>query len=432
MNQTKTEQMGSSGFSEVIEEISIKTAEKVAQKQFAVEQIEQKKEMQTLKEEVAELKALKEEVIKLKSLKSKSGYTGEGMDVRSESGIDSLIREACKSFDNPNNNVARIVIEKDKMRQMSKAINTSQVINTYNNPLGGYSLRAPNYLGLINTNAITYAPVLALCGKVVVGLNGGSYVGFDNSKVNVAYSKECTEYDASALAALRPLEIQLDSVAGYFPYSKKQMRASERGESYFDFITHNEQALQGAIDRKVNNEIIKELKLADKYKNKFVSKTSNVFDFDDLFSLAATGLKPAYEGNAVFICNKRTLASLATLKGGNGQYVWKGIFTPSETPSFVTVSSPAGTINIIGISQQADENFDSYVVDGTNSGKLIGVYADLEQFIKVAYSPSLDYSIQDISDALLTIKDMGLLAKIAYIGFNRVVEEAGVSVTVKS
>ena len=409
---------------DVINEISEKVADKIKEQQHSTEIKKLQEELQETKKEISELKNYKARV-----------SSASGVEVKKASNFESSLKEACKSFDNGATQVIRMNVNKDDAINEMKAVDTSSFINTYNPAQGGYSVATPTYAGLINTNAIVTAPALALCGKVAVGLNDSFYVTYDDSQVNVSSAKEGVEFNAAALSALEQIDIKLNAISGYKVFSKRLIRINERGESYFDFIRHNEVSLQMAIERKVNNSIMQDLKVESKYTQTFTTATANTLTFDDLFALSADGLKPIYEANGVLLTNRRTLAYLATLKGSNQQYVWRDIYTAGTTQLAYTlarISSPAGTLNLIGISPKADVNFDAFVDGGANNGKLIGVYADLSQFMKVAYSPVLQYEERIMQDANLALKGLGVMVKTAYVGFERVVNEAAVAVKIKA
>ncbi len=409
---------------DVINEISEQVASKIADKMHASEIKKLQEELQETKKEISELKSYKARV-----------SSANGVEVKKTSNFETSLREACKSFDNGTVQVIKMNVNKDDIANEIKAVDTSSFINTYNPAQGGYSIAAPTYAGLVNTNAIVTAPALALCGKVVVGLNDSFYVTYDDSQVNVSSAKEGVEFNASALTNLNQIDIRLNAVSSYKVFSKKMMRINERGEAYFDFLKHNELSLQAAIERKVNNSIMEDLKVENKYTQTFTTATANSLTFDDLFALSSDGLKPIYEASGVLLTNRSTLAYLATLKGTNGQYIWRDIYIPGTAQLAFTlarISSPAGNLNLIGISPKADVNFDAFVGGGTNNGKLIGVYADFSQFMKVAYSPVLQYEERITQDANLSIKQLGLFVKTAYVGFQRFINEAGVAVKIKA
>ncbi len=419
-------QAGSVEFSEIIEQISVKTAEKFTKQQEVAE----------LPKLMAQINALQAEVNTLKSQKSKLPSM-DAVEVNNSDSYESDLIAACKSFDDARHLSTKIILNKNKVfnrikaNYITKGVTTNPFINTFNGAQGGYSVAAPTYTGLINTNALVYAPILSLCGKLLdTGLNGAYQLGYDNADINVAYAKEGVEFDQSKIAKLQMIDIKLDAVSGYHPFSKRMMNTVNRGEAVLDFIRHNEEGLQKAIDRKVNNEIMKELKVEAKYKTTFTTATSNALSFNDLFALAGV-LKPDYQGNAVFVCNQDTLAYLATIIGSDGQYIWRDIYKPSEGTQLAAVTSPAGTVRLVGVHKLADENFDAFVSGGSNQNKLIGTFADFSKFIKVAYSPMLQYG-ETIQDANLDVKDMGLFVKTAYVGFERVVDEAGVVVKIKA
>jgi len=152
---------------------------------------------------------------------SKLSSSTSDIEVKKASSFESSLREGCKNFDNGAVQIIKINVNKSNPLEATKAVDTSNFMNTYNPSEGGYSVAAPAYAGLVNVNAIVTAPALGLCGKVVTGLNDSFFIGFDDSQVNVSSNKEGVDMNASALSDLKEIDIKLNAISGYKAFSKK-------------------------------------------------------------------------------------------------------------------------------------------------------------------------------------------------------------------
>ncbi len=297
--------------------------------------------------------------------------------------------------------------------------------NSFNNIYGGYGVAPTQYMGTIDINRLAYAPVLELSRQVVSNLQGGMWIGEDYSAIDLADGKELSKATEQERMKLAEVVITPEELNGKINFSNKLLDMQAEGSLRYDVISNHQAKLLKILDRKANVKIMKYLKsqIGSKIKTYTTTGASGDLLLNDIFEIQTNALKDDYLTNAVFLTNKSTLLKLAKEVGTNGQYIWRDIIK-NVSANLVQVSSPLGSVMILGISSKAQEKFEEI-----GAGAKIGIFADFNELIYSVYKDM--FRVMKIFD-YTEVDGYKVLYERTYFGTGITNSEAGVGVVIKS
>lgn len=417
-------------------------AEKLIAEQVEKKNAEMKQEVKSLiKESIAEISkevsSLGESVnkyithsIEEKKAAPKFHVNTNNVNTFDNNQQDLVVKEEIKSLVEKQNNFFEIKSLGHRKNILEKKLFCSnqeevKAYNSFNNIYGGYGVAPTQYLGTVDINRLAYAPVLELSRQVVSNLQGGMWIGQDFSAIDLADGKELSKATEQEKMKLSEVTIVPEELNGKVNFSNKLLDMQAEGSLRYDVISQHQGKLQKILDRKANVKIMQYLKsqIGSKIKTYTTTGASGKLLLDDIFDMQTKALKDDYLPNAVFLTNKSTLSELAKEKGSNGQYVWRSI-VENAGANLVKVSSPLGSVMMLGISSKAEEKFEEI-----GAGAKIGIFADFNELIYSIYKDI--FRVMKVFD-FTEMDGYKTLYERTYFGTGIVNSEAGVGVIIKS
>lgn len=293
------------------------------------------------------------------------------------------IEESQQLVDNPNRIITVKSLGSFNEIANQSSLKTKSTYNTFDDVNGGLSMNRPTFMGRFNANKIAYAPIVALSRQVVCNLNGDEWVGFDPSVISYSETQELTPSQQSALIKEAKVELKTEELSTWVPISNRIYDATRQNAVRYDIVAEHQNQLSNQFLKKANDKTLKYLKeqmlgITENSKKIITSATSDLL-IDDLIDFTYQ-LKDEYLANAVFFTKRKTSANLSKQKAtsGDGQYMWRGLLS-SPAFNMVELTTPAGSVKIVGISDFASETFSDL-----GAGNLIGVFADFNEFLITA------------------------------------------------
>jgi HK97 family phage major capsid protein len=313
-------------------------------------------------------------------------------------------------------------------------------LNTFDNVSTGYKISNPRRAGDVEIVAQPLSRISPFVTNISAPANV-IYNEFDTSYVDVY---ESTEYQAKTTGDVIKWGEKIIKQAQHsvkVPVTDSVLHLSAAGGYDIDPVARLLSAIEDKYDLKKDKEIVKDyIKAAQKTGtrvNKQVSATANTIVIKDILNTVAK-LKPKYTnnlGSMRFLADVAVIDELFTQVGDDGHAMFEYFDYANKLAGLKT---SRGVIEIVGVEGDFFKDYlrfddngaattdvitTSYVIGGSNNGKVAGMFVDLNATYTLVSSPVSLLQVDNSFADQLT-KGYVWAGKIGYFGGTVKLEEA--------
>jgi hypothetical protein len=413
----------------VVDDISSAVAQKMSPIIESVSAIagvvkSQSEDMKNMCDSIKSLSDIIAEEKKSNAQKSRKIGFGNRETVHIASGDDINVEECVKTYNDCMRNiirnrevdesalqVARNNVLKLHLKHKMEEIGVKSVYNSFNPEQGGFALQNPVFAGTFDSNPIQYPSIIDYVGTLtaitqVIG-EKATYVGIDSNELDVYETQELADGGRSGILQLSKKEFTGQQFTTQYDISTQIRDLIDKGSLNFDLIATIETRMQTALRKKLANRVLNALKNAvadqeDQSKGKIgklIMGTGGKVSIGNLFDIYDQLRETYINNNPIFFCNANFANALAQEVGNDGQFKTSSMMNIRNLGrgSF-ELAWASNVLRIVTIPTQTPTRFDDYDKEGGNTGKLLGIFGDMQSLFKVSYK-GLPSSTREIINA---------------------------------